>query len=179
VLHELALTDSVLRAQLTLAPLDVNLGLRRITMKFKRNLSTVQRLTLGLLIALRWVGVAQAAPVYQGKFALPYTVHWGQAVLPAGEYRLGFQDVGRHVFVVIEDAESHQVVALVPATLVGESRGGSVLLIAGEGNRRVVQSLSLAELGQAFTYYWPVIMHRTKGVQEAHATESLQIMAVK
>src|SRR5215472_6466775 len=137
---------------MTLAPLDVNLGLRRITMKFKRNLATVQRLTLGLLIALLWVGVAQAAPVYQGKFALPYAVYWGQAVLPAGEYRLRFQDVGRHVFVVIEDAESHQEVALVPAMMVGESRGRSVLLIAGEGNRRVVQSLSLAELGQAFTY---------------------------
>ena len=50
--------------------------------------------------------------------------------------------------VVIEDVKSHQDVALVPAMTVGETRGGSVLLIGGEGKHRVVQSLSLAELGQ-------------------------------
>jgi hypothetical protein len=147
-------------------------------MKFRRNLSTVQLLTLGLLLALLSVGVAQAAPVYQGKFALPYAVRWGQAVLPAGEYRIRFEDIGRRVFVVIQEAESHKDVALVPALTVGETRSGSALLIAGEGKQRVVQSLSLAEFGQVFNYE-PVIMHRTKGVQEAQTTQSLPIMAVK
>jgi hypothetical protein len=51
-------------------------------MNLRRSLSTVRLLTLGLLIALLGVGPAQAAPVYQGKFALPYAVRWGQAVLP-------------------------------------------------------------------------------------------------
>jgi|SRR5262245_29344920 len=147
-------------------------------MNFRRSLSTARLLTLGLLIALLWVGPAQAASVYQGKFALPYAVRWGQAVLPAGEYRLGFEDVGRRLFVVIEEVKSHQDVALVPAMTVGETRGGSVLLIGGEGNHRVVQSLSLAELGQVFTYE-PVIIRRNKGVHEAHTTQSLPIMAVK
>jgi len=147
-------------------------------MNLRRSLSTVRLLTVGLLIAPLWVGVAQAAPVYQGKFVLPYAVRWGQAVLPAGEYRLRFEDVGRRVFVVIEELKSHQNVALVPAMTVGETRRGSVLLIAGEGGQRVVQSLSLAELGQVFTYE-PVILHRNKGVHEAHTTQPLPIMAVK
>jgi hypothetical protein len=147
-------------------------------MNLRRSLSTVRLLTLGLLVALLWVSMAQAAPVYQGEFALPYAVRWGQTVLPAGVYRLRFEDVGRRVFVVIEEVKRHQDVALVPAMTVGETRGGSVLLIGGEGNHRVVQSLSLAELGQVFTYE-PVIIHRNKGVHEAHTTQSLPIMAVK
>ena len=62
-------------------------------MKLKKGLSPVQRLTLGLLISLLCASVAQAAPLYRGKFKLPYAVRWGQAVLPAGEYQLKFRDV--------------------------------------------------------------------------------------
>jgi len=151
---------------------------KRTQMNRRSRLSTVQLLMLGLLMALLWVGVAQAAPVYQGKFALPYSVRWGQAVLPAGEYLLRFEDVRTHVFVVIQEAKSHQDVALVAAMTVGETRGGSGLLIAGDGNHRVVQSLSLAEVGQVFTYE-PVITHRAKGVQERHVTHVMPIVALK
>lgn len=147
-------------------------------MNRRRKLSTVQLLMLGLLMAPLWVGVAQAAPVYQGKFALPYAVRWGQAVLPAGEYLLRFVDVRTRVFVVIQEAKSHQDVALVAAMTVGETRGGSGLLIAEDGDLRVVQSLSLAELGQVFTYE-PVITHRAKGIQEAYVTHVMPIVAVK
>jgi hypothetical protein len=94
-------------------------------MNLRKNLSTVQLLMLGTLVSLFWVGGAQAAPVYRGKFALPYAVHWGQAVLPAGEYRLRFEDVQTRVFVVIEEAKGHQAVALVSAMTVDQTRGGS------------------------------------------------------
>ena len=75
-------------------------------MKHTKGLSTVQLLTLGLVITLLCASVAQAAPLYRGKFTLPYAVRWGQAVLPAGEYQLKFRDVQTSVFVVLQDAKS-------------------------------------------------------------------------
>jgi hypothetical protein len=73
-------------------------------MNLKRNLSAVQLFTLGLVVSILCAGVAQAAPAYRGKFTLPYAVRWGEVVIPAGEYRRGFQDVANRTFVVIEDA---------------------------------------------------------------------------
>ena len=75
-------------------------------MKLKKGLSTVQLLTVGLLISLLCASVAQAAPLYRGKFTLPYAVRWGQAVLPAGEYQLKFRDLQSRVFVVIQDGKA-------------------------------------------------------------------------
>jgi hypothetical protein len=147
-------------------------------MNLKKSFSTLQLLTLGLLASLLWVGMAQAAPLYRGKFTLPYAVRWGNAVLPAGEYRLRFADLGTRVFAVIQDEKSRRDVAFVPAMTVGEAQGGSVLLIVDEGNQRVVQSLRLAELGQAFAYE-PALVHETKGVEEAHRTQTLPIVAMK
>jgi hypothetical protein len=68
-------------------------------MNLKKNLSTFQLLALGLLVSFLWAGVANAAPLYRGRFSLPYEVRWGQAVLPAGEYLLRFEDVQTRVFV--------------------------------------------------------------------------------
>jgi len=144
----------------------------------KKSLSMIQLLTLGLLVCFLWAGVANAAPIYRGKFTLSSAVRWGQTVINAGEYRLRFQDVGARTFAVIQDAKSGKDVAMLPAKSVGEAQGGSALLIAYDGNQPVVQSLRLAELGQAFTYELPRI-HGTKGVEEAHRTQTLPIVAMK
>jgi hypothetical protein len=147
-------------------------------MNLKKNLSTVHLLTLCLIISLLCAGMAQAAPLYRGKFTLPYAVRWGKTVLPAGEYRLRFEDVRTRAFVVIQEAKSGKDVAMLPAKSVSDVQGVSALLIADDGNQPVVQSLRLAELGQAFTYEPPRI-HGTKGVEEAHRTQTLPIVAMK
>src|SRR5215472_3223505 len=107
-------------------------------MKLKKGLSTVQLLTLGLLISLLCASVAQAAPLYRGKFTLPYAVRWGEAVLPAGEYQLKFSEV----------------------------QGTSALLIANDGDQRVVHSLRLAELDEVFIFE-PALARGVGGVREA------------
>jgi hypothetical protein len=147
-------------------------------MKLEKSFSTVQLLTLALLASLLWAGVAQAAPIYRGKFTLTFAVRWGQAVIPAGDYQLRFEDVGTRAFAVIQDAKSGQDVAMVSSMSVGAAQGGSALLIAYEGNQRVVRSLRLAELGQAFTYE-PAPIHGAKGVEEAQTIRALPIAAMK
>jgi hypothetical protein len=74
---------------------------------------------------------------------LPYEVRWGQAVLPAGDYLLGFQDIGTRVFVLIRDAKSGKDIAFLAPLGNSDAKGTSALLIAGEGNHRVVHSLRL------------------------------------
>jgi len=101
-------------------------------MNLKKNLSTLQLLTLGLLVCFLWVGVANAAPLYRGRFSLPHQVRWGQAVLPAGEYLLKFADVQTRVFVVIQDAKSGKDVAYLTPVTKSEARGTSALLIAND-----------------------------------------------
>lgn len=99
-------------------------------------------------------------------------------MIPAGDYLLRFEDVGTRAFAVIQDAKSGKDLAMVSAAAVGAAQGGSALLIASEGNQRVVRSLRLAELGQAFIYE-PAPIRRTKGVEEAHTTRAVPIATMK
>jgi hypothetical protein len=147
-------------------------------MNLKKNLSTVQLLTLGLLSSFLWAGVANAAPLYRGRFTLPYEVRWGQAALPAGDYLLGFQDIGTRVFVQIWDAKSGKDIAFLAPLGNSEAQGTSALLITDEGNQRIVHSLRLAELGEVFIYE-PALARGAKDVREARKMLTLPIMAVK
>ena len=63
-------------------------------MNRNKSFSTIQPLMFGLLICFLWAGVANAAPLYKGRFRLPNEVRWGQTVLPAGDYQLKFQNIG-------------------------------------------------------------------------------------
>ena len=147
-------------------------------MKLRKGLSTVHLLTLGLLISLLCASVAHAAPLYRGKFTLPYPVRWGQAVLPAGEYQLKFRDVQTSVFVVLQDAKSGKEVAyLVPVTN-SDARGTSALLIANDGDQRVVHSLRLAELSKVFIFE-PALARGARDVREARTMETLPLLATK
>jgi hypothetical protein len=155
----------------------VNLCVRRITMKL-RDLSTVQLLAIGLLTSLLSATVAEAAPLYRGKFTLPYAVRWGQAVLPAGEYQLKFRDVQTSVFVVLQDAKSSKDVAYLLPVTNSDTQGTSALLIADEGKQRVVHSLRLAELGKAFIFE-PALTRAARDVREAHTMQTLPVVAMK
>jgi hypothetical protein len=147
-------------------------------MNLKKNISTVQLLTLGLLVSFIWAGVADAAPLYRGRFSLPYEVRWGQALLPAGEYLIRFEDVQTRVFVVIRDAKSGKDVAYLAPVTNSEAQGKSALLIAEVGNQQVVHSLRLAELGEVFIYE-PALARRAEDVREAHKAQTLPIVAAK
>jgi hypothetical protein len=147
-------------------------------MNLKKNISTVRVLIFGLLVSFLWVGAASAAPRYRGRFSLPYEVRWGQAVLPAGEYLLRFEDVQTRVFVVIQDATSGKDVAYLAPKTKSEAQGKSALLIADKGNQRVVHSLRLVELGEVFIYE-PALVRGAKDVRETHNVQTLPIVAAK
>jgi len=134
-------------------------------------------LTLGMLVTFFYAGVANAAPVYRGRFSLPYEVRWGQAVVPAGEYLVRFVDVQARVFVVIQDAKSGKDVAYLSPVTSSEAQGASALFISDEGER-VVQSMQVAELGEIFIYK-PARLRGTEDVREARKVQTLSIMEAK
>ncbi len=134
-------------------------------------------LTLGILVSFFCAGVANAAPLYRGRFSLPYEVRWGQAILPAGEYLVRFVDVQTRVFVVIQDAKSGKDVAYLSPVTSSEARGTSALFITDEGER-VVHSLRVAELGEIFIYQ-PALLRGTEDIREAHKVQTLSIVEAK
>jgi hypothetical protein len=134
-------------------------------------------LTLGLLVSFLWAGVANATPLYRGRFSLPYEVRWGQAVLPAGEYLVRFDNVKTRVFVVIKDAKSGKDVAYLAPVATSEAHGTSALLITDEGER-VVHSFRVAELGETFIYK-PARLRGTEDVREVNKVQTLSIVAGK
>jgi hypothetical protein len=144
----------------------------------KKSLSTIQLLTLGLLVSFLWAGLANAAPLYRGRFTLPYEVRWGQAVLPAGDYLLRFVDVQTRVFVVIQDANNGKDVAYLAPVTKTEAKGTSALLLADEGDQSVVHSLRLAELAEVFIYE-PTLVRGTRDVREVQTMQTLPVVAMK
>ena len=107
-----------------------------------------------LLTAGLFGGTANAQSDFQGKFTLPYAAHWGQAVLQPGDYLLTFDhDSTGGTLLVIRDAKSRRVVAFEPTNIREDSGvGGSALIIGTTGEQRIVRSLRIAELGQAYVY---------------------------
>jgi len=136
--------------------------------------STIQFLTLGLLVSFLLAGLANAAPLYRGRVTLPYEVRWGHSVLPAGDYLLSVESDRACVFVVIQGAKSGRNVALLMPLYIDEEKGTSALFIAGEGNQRVVQALSLAELGKSFVYEFA---RGATDVREAHTMQTISVVA--
>ena len=120
---------------------------------------------------------ANAQAGIQGKFTLPYETHWGQAVLPAGDYLLTFTNNSMgNTMLVIRNARSRQFAAFESVNIRQDSgKGESALLIGSRGEQRIVYSLRIAELGQAFVYDRAL----ARAVEEAQQTQSVPVVVAK
>ena len=66
-----------------------------MTIKEATQYPTSWRLVLGILCAIStFAAAAYAQPSFAGKFTLPYEVHWGQSVPPAGDYTIRMGPTG-------------------------------------------------------------------------------------
>jgi len=92
-----------------------------------------------------------SAQVLKGSFTLPYEVHWGRAVLPAGTYLITIDSVRGPALVTTTDGRGLCLVspALVDSTT--EKRPTALLISRIEGERSV-RSLNWREGGRSFVY---------------------------
>jgi len=127
-----------------------------------------------LLTAGLFGGVAHAQAGYHGKFTLPFAAQWGKAVLQPGDYLLTFSNDG--ALLEIRDANSHQLVAFEPTSNREDSgKGPSALIIGTSGDQRVVRSLRIVEIGEAYVYSRPSARER----EEARHTGSVPVVVAE
>jgi hypothetical protein len=120
----------------------------------------------------------RAQSAFEGKFTLPYEAHWGQAVLPAGDYLLSITTTGNPAMVVIQDAKSGRRVASVAPPIRQDATGESALLIGTRGTQRVIHSLRVAELGVVFVSD-PALAHGRAVREEARETQVVPVLQAR
>lgn len=148
-------------------------------MKTHQKLIAVKLLVLTLAVICLLAGVANAEPIFQGKFTLPRAARWGMAVLPAGEYSLRVDQVDATRMITIQDAERQKEAVQIPCPIREDSgKGGSALLISTRGNQSVVHSLRLGELGETFIFD-PALAHGREMVKEARNTSVVPVTMAK
>jgi hypothetical protein len=113
--------------------------------------STTARLILGVLFATcMFAAAANAQSSYEGKFTLPYEVHWNHAVLPAGEYSLQVKSKGMPV--VLRSKSSGRSVNSGTPILGDREKGSACLTITVQGNERIVRSVNLPRIGNSLIF---------------------------
>ncbi len=66
--------------------------------------------TVAILAACALAGAANAQPAtFSGKFTLPYEVHWGKTVLPAGDYSITMDRLDSAAIVRSASGKAHFV----------------------------------------------------------------------
>ncbi|MGA9885751.1 MAG: hypothetical protein WBQ34_18695 [Candidatus Acidiferrales bacterium] len=145
----------------------------------KTNRKSIQGalVAVALMAACVFSGPAKAQSEFQGKFTLPYAVQWGNAVLPAGNYVLGFAQGAESSLLAVRNAKTQHVV-FEPANIRDGNAGGeSVLVIRVRGRQHVVSALKIGELGE--TYVYERIPESERELEEAHGTQTIPVLMAK
>jgi hypothetical protein len=113
--------------------------------------STTAKLLLGVLFATcMFTAAASAQSSFEGKFTLPYEVHWSHAVLPAGEYSIQVNMKGEPV--VLRSTTSGRSVNTGTPILGDGEKGAACLTVTIRGNERIVRSLNLPQIGNSLIF---------------------------
>ena len=105
---------------------------------------------VAVLAACTLAGVANAQSAFSGKFTLPYEVHWGRTVLPAGDYTIRM-DIGDLRAYVYSAKSKNRLIAAFPAT--GDSlKGGAFLYITSNEGQHRVRYMNAPMLGKVLIY---------------------------
>jgi hypothetical protein len=113
--------------------------------------STRLMLLVAVLVAIpASATVANAEPVYVGKFTLPYEVHWHRALLPAGEYTITVSSESAPALVRSTNGSKTLYTEL---PIVGNNdKGRASLLITTAGGQHTVRSMNSPRLGVSFIF---------------------------
>lgn len=107
------------------------------------------KLIVALFAACVLTITANAQP-FSGHFTLPYEVHWGRTVLPAGDYSIRM-DTATLMASVYSAKGGNRLIPAFPAT--GDSlKGDAFLLITSNEGRRTVRYMNLPMVGKVLIY---------------------------
>ena len=126
--------------------------MNRATMRTKALLFVAAVGASNLLAVGAHAQAGYSSPNFGARFMLPYEVHWGKAVLPAGEYSISVSSTGAPALVRSRDGKKP---IFTPAPVVADKNEGgpaSALLVAILGDQREVLSLNMPHLGNSLVF---------------------------
>ena len=118
--------------------------------KTMRNAMKVGLAVFVCLTTWGFAGTANAQTTLAGKFNLPYEVHWGTRVVPAGQYTISMDPAGAIVFVCSKDGNTAFYTPI--PTRNSNNKGAAALFVMVRGHERVVRSLNLPKRGFSLIY---------------------------
>jgi len=119
-------------------------------MKMVTRQVTIKLLTTVALTILAFAAAANANPNFTGKFNLPYEVHWGKAVLPAGQYSIRMQ--ASMATALVQSADGKIAIVTPLSTTDDTQKGAAGLFVTLSGSQRRVRFLNLPESGVSLVY---------------------------
>ncbi len=98
-----------------------------------------------------------AAPLnaQQGRFNLPYEVHWGNAVLSPGAYRLSGPSVTSPIGILYISGNGQTQMAVPAVTEFGKDSNHSYLKLVNVGGQYVVREFVSGATGRSYTFGIP------------------------
>ena len=121
-----------------------------MTIETVRTLIKARLVAAAVLVVSLCAAAGYAQPSFAGRFTLPYEVNWGKNVLPAGDYRIFIEELGRTA--TIESADG-RVAFFTPVPVKLDSEGGITgLVVLLHGNERFVRALNLPHNGVSLVY---------------------------
>jgi hypothetical protein len=99
------------------------------------------RLFAAALLATCAFATAANADTFLGRFTLPFEVHWGKSVLPAGDYTISMDS---RTDVALVRSANGKSMGFTPIPIKASSdKGATALFVVVHGNERMVRSLNL------------------------------------
>jgi hypothetical protein len=112
-------------------------------------------IALGLVVLLSVVSHAEEAG---GRFTLAHPVHWGQAILPAGDYRFSIPGSSPTVVLILENITRKQGFLVVAQGSNADSSETSRLIIQLQGDERFVSAMYVPAIGQVLYFNSPHVL---------------------
>ena len=128
-----------------------------------------------MLACCALAGTAKADPTYTGKFTLPYEVHWGQAVLPAGDYTIMMDRSEPATKIHSANGKNWFIFN---ATTDDVVKGGAFLLVTSNGSRRTVRYFNAPFLGKVLIYS-PLTKSEQEVIARGNSSETMVAVAAK
>jgi hypothetical protein len=148
---------------------------RGFKMIWARHLKLFTKLGVAGLALAAWATGGKAQNAYQGKFTLPFETHWGNAILPAGEYTFILASASSPYTLYIHGQTGN---AIIKASAADEKvvSGHAQLNLVDIADVQNVETFEAPELGLTFSYRTPKQKHM--GRKEARQKMGPQTLPV-
>jgi hypothetical protein len=116
------------------------------------------------------VTLASAQSAMKGEFTLPFEIHWGRAILPAGQYSFDLESTHAPQMIRVR-GEGVNVMLMAQATGDRPTPTDSALVLTRQGDSNFVRSLRLAPLGISLYFAQP----KGQAATVAQVTQSVPV----